>query len=1105
MTTLHAVTTITTSKPGELRGKSTLTSKLHFYYPFTPVDRTRPKLLEGFQLLTPQSRSKRGVLNSKLKDGRFKFAAQLTEEEAAKMVQSAFRTKRIRVRFKQVLLASYREIVNQTTGDRYYINLVTNKTTWEKPRMIRNCVIQPFDPKEKRGRVPKVFLWSRELAARTIQGFWRTRKARQRLQAICSSVYQQVWSKSAQAYFYYNIRTGTSQWLKPAFFTASATKPRVSIQVAKRRRSINHVWNMAEAATLLQSLWRQKKAMMVLIERCQDQFEKIYSPEDAAFFYYNKRLRRSSWHKPRIVGKHDIPELAQGEAEPCATPPRLPRRRAAAYKWGTEEAVLTLQAAARKFLARSKAVAMCHDRFKKVWLADENAFVFYDKQTRMMSFNKPHLFGRSEVVVRARAEPKRARKVGHKWTDEEAALALQAMWRRRVARNKILLMCSKKYEQVWSEEANAFYFYNKETGVSSWERPKVLKENERILEVVRQESHGAITMLKRKRSIGHIWTDEEAALVLQGMWRKRVARKLIRLMCSKTYEQVWSEEEQAFYFFNRATGISSWNRPKFLKEDEDLPGVTREETHGKITMLKRARSIGHIWSDEEAALVLQGMWRKRVARKCILQMCSKAYEQVWSEEDQAYFFYNKETGVSSWERPMLLKANETLPNTVRKESHGTITMLKRSRSIGHIWTDEEAALVLQGMWRKRVARKRILQMCSKTYEQVWSEEDQAFFFYNKDTGVSSWDRPVLLKEHETLPESARTSKDGAIPMLKRLRSIGHIWTDEEAALVLQGMWRKRVARKLILQMCSKTYEQVWSEEHQAFFFYNTETGTSSWERPLLLKEHEALPDSVSRESHGTVSVLKRLRSIGHIWTDEEAALVLQGMWRKRTARKLILQMCSRTYEQVWSEEHQTFFFYNKETGVSSWDRPVLLKAHETLHNIVRKESHGTIPVLKRLRSIGHLWANEEAALVLQSMWRKRVARKLIVKMCSTAYEQVWSEEHQAFFFYNTNTGESTWEKPKLLAETVFTEPEEEKPPPKMQMLRRLRSIGHIFTDEEAALILQCMWRRKVARDRIKQMCSSAYEQVWSESDQAYFFFNKLTGESSWNKPKLLAD
>ena len=1017
MITRQEATTIIIKEQKGLHGEQQHNILLLF---LTLSFRTRPKILEGFTLLTPQSRNRRGVVNEKLTEGRFKFASQLTPEEAAKMVQSAFRTKRIRVRFKQVLLASYREIFNQATGDRYYINLVTNETTWEKPRLIRNCTIRRFDPKEKRGKLPKVFLWTKDIAVRTLQGCWRTYLARRRLQEITSSIYQQVWSKSAEAYFYYNIRTGESQWAKPMFFTA-ADKKRVTIAMPKRKRTQDHVWNGEEAATLIQSIWRMQEAKKVLVSRCGEQFEKIYSPEDASYFYYNKRSRRSSWHKPRVVGRYDVPEVAQGKAD--AAPPRLPRRRSATHQWSTEEAILTLQAAARKFLARSMAISMCNERFQQVWLADEDAFVYYDKKTQKMSFNKPHLLGRSATQPRPRKESKRARKVGHAWTDEEAANTLQAMWRRRVARKEILKMCSKKYEQVWSEAENAFYFYNTETGVSTWERPKILREHETLHEVVRKESHGKIKVLKRMRSIGHLWTDEEAAIVLQGMWRKREARKRILMMCSNTYEQVWSEEEKAYYFFNKATGVSTWERPKILKENESLSEITTEKTHGRVTMLKRARSIGHIWTDEEAALVLQAMWRRRVARKLILQMCSNTYEQVWSAEDQSFFFFNKETGTSSWERPLLLKSNEELLKVVRQTSHGRLPVLKRLRSIGHIWTDEEAALVLQGMWRKRLARKRILQMCSNLYEQIWSDEDQAFFFYNKETGLSSWERPALLKPNEELRDVVRKESYGKLPLLKRLRSIGHIWTDEEAALVLQGMWRKRVARKLIMQMCSKTYEQVWSEEHQTFFFYNTLTGTSSWEKPKLLKEHELTPNIAREESHGKLPMLKRLRSIGHIWTDEEAALVLQSMWRKRAARKLIVKMCSAAYEQVWSEEHQAFFFYNKETGESTWEKPRVLGENDMLEG-AGESTYGTVHVLRRLRSVGHIYSDEEAALVLQCMWRRKVARDRIQKMCSSAYSKVWSERDETYFFYNKITGESSWEKPKLLA---FAEGDEHDP------------------------------------------------------------------------------
>jgi GH18 family chitinase len=169
------------------------------------------------------------------------------------------------------------------------------------------------------------------------------------------------------------------------------------------------------------------------------------------------------------------------------------------------------------------------------------------------------------------AEPEhgpRSREKGHEWTDDEAATALQGMWRRRQARIAIRKLISKNYEKVWDEEHQAFYYFNVKTGQSEWARPRLLGAAD-IGETPRDESVAVATGAEpehgpRSREKGHEWTDDEAATALQGMWRRRQARIAIRKMVSKDYEKVWDEDYSAFFYYNKKTGASEWVKPRLL-------------------------------------------------------------------------------------------------------------------------------------------------------------------------------------------------------------------------------------------------------------------------------------------------------------------------------------------------------------------------------------------------------------------------------------------------------------------------------------------------------------------------------------------------------------
>jgi len=240
--------------------------------------------------------------------------------------------------------------------------------------------------------------------------------------------------------------------------------------------------------------------------------------------------------------------------------------------------------------------------------------------------------------------------------------------------------------------------------------------------------------------------------------------------------------------------------------------------------------------------VWEQMWRRRQARLAIKKMISKAYEKVWDEEHQAYFWYNTKTGESDWSKPKLLGSAD-IEETPRDVSVAVATGAepKRVRAKDHAWTDDEAATALQQMWRRRQARKAIYRMCSKKYEKVWDADYQAFFYFNKDTGESEWTRPKLLGDrdlgetprHESVAVATDAGPTDA-PPARRRREEGHAWTDDEAAVALQGMWRRRKARIAIRKMISQEYEKCWDDEYQCFFYFNKATGASEWVKPKML-------------------------------------------------------------------------------------------------------------------------------------------------------------------------------------------------------------------------------------------------------------------------------
>lgn len=109
-----------------------------------------------------------------------------------------------------------------------------------------------------------------------------------------------------------------------------------------------------------------------------------------------------------------------------------------------------------------------------------------------------------------------------------------------------------------------------------------------------------------------------------------------------------------------ATGESSWDKPKIVNHGEDFFLTPRSRARALRTEEKREKGLLKTASqmdETEAALLIQGLWRTRSARKYIRQLLEARFVKSFDEEGNA-FYYNSVTGESSWEKPKLLGSDD---------------------------------------------------------------------------------------------------------------------------------------------------------------------------------------------------------------------------------------------------------------------------------------------------------------------------------------------------------------------------------------------------------------------------------------------------------------
>ena len=61
-----------------------------------------------------------------------------------------------------------------------------------------------------------------------------------------------------------------------------------------------------------------------------------------------------------------------------------------------------------------------------------------------------------------------------------------------------------------------------------------------------------------------------AILRIQSIARMRIAMKETQRLFHTTIERVFDPKYDCYFYYNKKTGLSSWNKPKFLCKDENF-------------------------------------------------------------------------------------------------------------------------------------------------------------------------------------------------------------------------------------------------------------------------------------------------------------------------------------------------------------------------------------------------------------------------------------------------------------------------------------------------------------------------------------------------------
>lgn len=544
-----------------------------------------------------------------------------------------------------------------------------------------------------------------------------------------------------------------------------------------------------EAVRKLQCLYRARKARRLMQKAREKHYQRVFSIKHNEFFFYNLWRDKVSWERPQEIGIDvDIP---------IRDPDVLPLIKAPLTKF---EAAVGIQAQRRGSLARRAVKRRLMRMYEKHFDLEKDQ-VYY--VVRQEPFGIAPV-GRPKVLWTPPALLKRLYDLGEpieiqrmkrfaNMTPDEAAIVFQRLFRAFQQRKRVKKTIVSRYKRIFDDATGRHFYYNTVTKESTWEKPKLLRDNE---EPAVTNDNPVSSPLKpparRKRALRREkFADEDtAARTIQALFRRFVCRKQFFELLSRRYRKLMDTNSGQPYYYDTVLHAASWLKPAVLGEfdleimeqrsvganvgADGRPSPRKSPSPRRSTIVSEAQkssssprktggggalsaAVPHLserarvkrhkrrlqklrqMSRDDAASRLQRVWRARKARDQLRQLLFEAYEKIYDPATGHYYYYNRKTGVVKWETPWMIDGRDV--RVVRR--------IKRRR-LETIVDPQEACKVICGFLRYCVARKELYQLLYARIQKVWDPQTRQYYYFDKRNGQSSWKKPVTLR-HNDLP------------------------------------------------------------------------------------------------------------------------------------------------------------------------------------------------------------------------------------------------------------------------------------------------------------------------------------------------------------------
>ena len=591
----------------------------------------------------------------------------------------------------------------------------------------------------------------------------------------------------------------------------------------------------------------------------------------------------------------------------------------------------------------------------------------------------------------------------------------------------------------WSEAADPTsgqkYYYNSETGETSWQRPAPAKSpkdedpsTDENAEVVQQALDGDDTSLEEASlsvqprvlteavhgttttTTPHQSEEEDAAKGSQDSNPDESPVVVSRaLEVSEPSDEALNDNNGTLppgwveatdpthgksYYYNNDTGETSWEPPALNKEHEtelQNSGKTRETLEAAAadgppsTALDSATETepvpaGKDMNDQEddPASARDGTEISVVDMKSEPEDATQlphGWEKVIDPSGGRPYFYNSSTGETSWDPPGSPQAFDEQATAASTQSPIETTQEEETRADPQVAKDigakdeepTDPSTTIEIETSKSTSDPSGEGGATDELPSGWTEgtdpTNGQTYYYNTETGSTSWDRPVqptVEELGETISGSKTTKdtdtketpgpeipndKDEALP-----ESTADAYHSETPAITEF----ENEPEKVDVDALPAGWTSAVDPSHGTTYYFNIETGESSWKRPLVPVEQEG--SKIPGEMYANESV--------GIDADENGRTEDLKDDGEGGSVKPSIELSGGELPPGWTESTDPeghVYFYNSETNETSRERPVF-----SPESNLRYEERREQPQDDEVDAVEDNGTNEDATLAISS-------------------------------------------------------------------------------------------------------------------------------------------